>query len=106
MGALHDGHQSLIAQARKTCNIVIVSIFVNPLQFGPSEDFGLYPRDFSEDLTICRKEKIDAVFVPQLEDLYPHDFQTTITVNKLSQQWEGEHRPTHFQGVTTIVTEM
>ena len=106
MGALHDGHRSLITQARKTCDIVVVSIFVNPLQFDPSEDFGRYPRDLSKDLTICRKEKADAVFIPQLEDLYPHDFQTTITVSKLSKQWEGEYRPTHFQGVTTIVTKL
>ena len=106
MGALHDGHRSLITQARKTCDIVVVSIFVNPLQFDPSEDFGRYPRDLSKDLTICRKEKTDAVFIPQLEDLYPHDFQTTITVSKLSKQWEGEYRPTHFQGVTTIVTKL
>ena len=106
MGALHDGHRSLITQARKTCDIVVVSIFVNPLQFDPSEDFGRYPRDLSKDLAICRKEKTDAVFIPQLEDLYPHDFQTTITVSKLSKQWEGEYRPTHFQGVTTIVTKL
>ena len=85
---------------------MVVSIFVNPLQFEPSDDFGHYPRDLSKDLTICRKEKADAVFIPQWQDLYPHEFQTTVTVNKLSQRWEGEHRPTHFQGVTTIVTKL
>ena len=106
MGALHDGHRSLIARAKKTCDTVVVSIFVNPLQFEPSEDFGRYPRDLSKDLAICRKEKADAVFIPQWQNLYPHDFQTTITINKLSQRWEGEHRPTHFQGVTTIVTKL
>jgi pantoate--beta-alanine ligase len=106
MGALHDGHRSLIARARKSCDTVVVSIFVNPLQFEPSDDFGHYPRDLSKDLTMCRKEKADAVFIPQWQDLYPHEFQTTVTVNKLSQRWEGEHRPTHFQGVTTIVTKL
>jgi pantoate--beta-alanine ligase len=85
---------------------VIVSIFVNPLQFEPSEDFWCYPRDFSKDLIICRKEKADVVFMPQLQDLYPHDFQTTVTVKKISRLWEGKHRPTHFQGVTTVVTKL
>ena len=106
MGALHDGHRSLIARAKKTCDNVVISIFVNPLQFEPSEDFGSYPRDLSKDLTICRKEKADVVFIPKPQDLYPQDFQTMVTVNKLSQRWEGEHRPTHFQGVTTIVAKL
>jgi pantoate--beta-alanine ligase len=85
---------------------VVISIFVNPLQFELSEDFGRYPRDLSKDLTICRKEKADVVFIPKPQDLYPQDFQTMVTVNKLSQRWEGEHRPTHFQGVTTIVAKL
>ena len=106
MGALHDGHRSLIARAKKTCDNVVISIFINPLQFEPSEDFGIYPRDLSKDLTICRKEKADVVFIPKPQDLYPQDFQTMVTVNKLSQRWEGEHRPTHFQGVTTIVAKL
>ena len=106
MGALHDGHRSLIARAKKTCDNVVISIFVNPLQFELSEDFGRYPQDLSKDLTICRKEKADVVFIPKPQDLYPQDFQTMVTVNKLSQRWEGEHRPTHFQGVTTIVAKL
>ena len=106
MGALHAGHQSLIQRAQRMCQTVVVSIFVNPLQFGPTEDFQDYPRELSQDLSLCRKGNVDVVFIPQLEDLYPKDFQTTITVKKLSKRWEGEHRPTHFQGVTTIVTKL
>lgn len=106
MGAMHAGHRSLIQRARQTCNIVVVSIFVNPLQFGPTEDYRRYPRDLSRDLALCRDENVDVVLVPQVEDLFPSDFQTTVTVNELSRRWEGEHRPTHFQGVTTIVTKL
>ena len=88
MGALHDGHRSLIARAKKTCDTVVVSIFVNPLQFEPSEDFGRYPRDLSKDLAICRKEKADAVFIPQWQNLYPHDFQ--------GSPWIGMSDGTYF----------
>ncbi len=106
MGAMHAGHRSLIQRARRTCNTVVVSIFVNPLQFGPAEDYRRYPRDLSRDLALCREENVDVVLLPQLEDLFPSDFQTRVTVSELSQRWEGEHRPTHFQGVTTIVTKL
>ncbi len=84
----------------------MVSIFVNPLQFGPTEDYRRYPRDLSQDITRCRDENVDLVFIPKLETLYPHNFQTTVTVKALSQRWEGSRRPTHFQGVTTIVTKL
>lgn len=106
MGAFHAGHRALIQRARRTSQTLVVSIFVNPLQFGPSEDFRRYPRDLSQDLTLCREEDVDIVFIPQLEHLYPSDFQTNVTVTTLTQRWEGEHRPTHFQGVTTIVTKL
>ncbi len=106
MGALHAGHRSLIQRARRTCGTVVVSIFVNPLQFGPTEDYRRYPRDLSQDIACCREENVDLVFIPKLETLYPHNFQTTVAVKALSQRWEGEHRPTHFQGVTTIVTKL
>ena len=106
MGALHAGHRSLIKRARRTCQMVVVSVFVNPLQFGPTEDFGRYPRNLSHDLTLCREEGVDAVFLPQQDTLYPPNFQTTVSVNKLTTRWEGEHRPSHFQGVTTIVTKL
>lgn len=106
MGALHAGHRSLMQRARRTCQTVVVSIFVNPLQFGPTEDYRRYPRDLSQDLARCREENVDLVFIPKLETLYPHNFQTTVAVEALSRRWEGEHRPTHFQGVTTIVTKL
>ena len=106
MGALHAGHRSLIQRARRTCGTVVVSIFVNPLQFGPAEDYRRYPRDLSQDLACCREENVDLVFFPKPDILYPPDFQTTVSVETLSQRWEGEHRPTHFQGVTTIVTKL
>ena len=106
MGALHAGHRSLIQRASRSCRTVVVSIFVNPLQFGPAEDCRRYPRDPSGDLALCREENVDVVFLPQSDNLYPSHFQTTVTVKALSQRWEGVHRPTHFQGVTTIVTKL
>lgn len=106
MGALHAGHQSLVQRARRTCQTVVVSLFVNPLQFGPAEDYRRYPRDLEADLARCREENVDLVFIPKVETLYPQDFQTTVTVGTLAQQWEGTHRPTHFRGVTTVVTKL
>lgn len=106
MGALHAGHRSLIQRARRTCQTVAVSIFVNPLQFGPVEDYRRYPRDLSQDLASCREEHVDLVFLPEPDTLYPRDFQTTVAVSTLAQRWEGERRPTHFQGVTTVVTKL
>ena len=106
MGALHDGHRSLIQRARRTCGTVVVSLFVNPLQFSPAEDYRRYPRDLSQDLARCREENVDLVFVPKLETLYPRDFQTTVAVRTFSRRWEGEQRPSHFQGVTTVVTKL
>ena len=81
-------------------------MFVNPLQFGPAEDYHRYPRAPSGDLALCREERVDVVFLPTSDTLYPSNFQTTVTVTALSQRWEGAHRPTHFQGVTTIVTKL
>jgi len=106
MGALHDGHRSLIQRARKQCETVVVSIFVNPLQFGPTEDYRRYPRDLAGDFSLCREEHVDFVFLPQSAGLYPSRFQTSVIVHELSRRWEGEHRPTHFQGVTTVVTKL
>lgn len=106
MGALHAGHRSLMQRARRTCGTVVVSIFVNPLQFGPAEDYRRYPRDLSQDLACCREENVDLVFLPKPDILYPRDFQTIVSVETLSRRWEGEHRPTHFQGVTTVVTKL
>ncbi len=106
MGALHEGHLSLILQARKQCSIVVVSIFVNPLQFSPTEDLKKYPREMKTDQHLCREVGVDLVFAPSIEEFYPKDFQTSVTVNCLSQCWEGEVRPTHFEGVTTVVTKL
>ena len=106
MGALHAGHRSLMQRARRTCHTVVVSLFVNPLQFGPAEDYRRYPRDPSQDLACCREENVDLVFIPKPETLYPQDFQTTVAVSTLAQRWEGEYRPTHFQGVTTVVSKL
>ncbi len=106
MGALHDGHLSLIHRARKRCRTVVVSVFVNPLQFGEAEDLGRYPRSFPADRRLCREAGVDLLFAPSLEEFYPSNFQTTVTVNRLTQRWEGEFRPTHFQGVTTVVTKL
>ena len=106
MGALHEGHLSLIRQARKHCSNVVVSIFVNPLQFGPAEDLQKYPRDMNADECLCREGGVDLVFAPSSEELYPKDFQTSVTVNRLSRSWEGKVRPTHFEGVTTVVTKL
>lgn len=106
MGALHAGHRSLMQRARRTCRTVVVSLFVNPLQFGPAEDYRRYPRDLSQDLACCREENVDLVFIPNSGALYPQDFQTTVAVRTLSRRWEGEHRPAHFQGVTTVVTKL
>jgi pantoate--beta-alanine ligase len=106
MGALHEGHLSLIRQARKHCSTVIVSIFVNPLQFGPTEDLSWYPRPVKSDQQLCGEAGVDLLFRPSSEELYPNDFQTSVKVNRLSQRWEGEARPTHFEGVTTIVTKL
>jgi pantoate--beta-alanine ligase len=106
MGALHDGHLSLIGQARKLCKTVVVSIFVNPLQFGPAEDLSRYPRTVKSDQQVCREAGVDLLFLPSRAEFYPKDFQTSVTVNRLSQRWEGEARPTHFEGVTTVVTKL
>jgi pantoate--beta-alanine ligase len=106
MGALHEGHLSLIHRARNQCDLVIVSIFVNPLQFGPTEDLSRYPRVFEDDRKLCRQTGVDILFAPEGKDFYPATFQTTVTVNRLTEQWEGAIRPAHFQGVTTVVTKL
>jgi pantoate--beta-alanine ligase len=106
MGALHEGHLSLIRQARKHCSTVVVSIFVNPLQFGPAEDLSRYPRPVKSDQLLCRESGVDLLFAPSREECYPKDFQTSVKVSRLSRRWEGESRPTHFEGVTTVVTKL
>jgi pantoate--beta-alanine ligase len=106
MGALHEGHRTLIRAARLACDAVVVSIFVNPTQFGPTEDLSKYPRQLRLDRALCRKEGIDIVFVPGTKTMYPAGSQTVVTVPSIARRWEGEARPHHFQGVATIVTKL
>lgn len=103
MGALHEGHLNLIHEARAMCDVVVVSIFVNPTQFGPGEDFGAYPRDLTADSALLAEYNVDYVFAPTMEEIYPQGSSTFVTVEGLSEQLEGASRPGHFRGVTTIV---
>jgi pantoate--beta-alanine ligase len=103
MGALHDGHLSLIHEARALCDVVVVSIFVNPTQFGPAEDFESYPRDLTADSAILTEYNVDYVFAPKVEEIYPSGSSTFVTVERLSSELEGASRPGHFRGVTTVV---
>ena len=104
MGALHEGHLSLIRRAASQNDVVIVTIFVNPLQFGPGEAFARYPRDLRRDLRLARAAGADVVFAPTVEQLYPAPFQTVVEVGPLAERWEGRSRPGHFRGVATVVT--
>jgi pantoate--beta-alanine ligase len=106
MGALHIGHISLIEAAVKDCDFVVVSIFVNPTQFGPGEDFEKYPRPLQADLEICRKAQVDVVFAPEPEQMYPTENLTWVTVEKLTGSLCGRSRPGHFRGVTTVCTKL
>ena len=106
MGALHDGHVSLIRRVQELSDVVVVSIFVNPTQFGPEEDYAEYPRSLTEDVDICIAEKVDYVFSPSVEELYPSNSSTFVEVEKLSADLEGAHRPGHFRGVATIVFKL
>jgi len=106
MGALHVGHVSLIEAARKDCDFVVISIFVNPTQFGPGEDFEKYPRPLEADLEICRKAGVDAVFAPASEIMYPGENLTWVTVEKLTRPLCGRCRPGHFRGVATVCTKL
>ena len=106
MGALHAGHASLIAAARRECDFVVVSIFVNPTQFAPHEDLAKYPRPLEADRRVCHQAGADLVFVPTVEAIYPAGFSTYVTVEGLSSILEGVARPTHFRGVTTVVLKL
>ena len=106
MGALHEGHLSLIREARKETNFLVVSIFVNPTQFGPREDFKKYPRSLKKDIDLLYKNKVDAVFYPEAYKVYPHGYKTYVEVEGLSDLLCGKSRPIHFKGVTTIVLKL
>lgn len=104
MGALHDGHLSLVREARRMCDVVVVSVFVNPTQFGPGEDFEHYPRDLTKDTALLTDYNVDYIFAPTVEEIYPKGFSTYVNVEGLSEQLEGASRPGHFRGVATVVT--
>src|SRR6056297_1931852 len=106
MGFLHEGHLSLIRNSVNNEDFTVVSIFVNPTQFAPDEDYDEYPRDFSRDEELCRCEGVDAVFYPPVEEMYPEDFSTWVTEKDLSGRLCGRSRPNHFAGVTTVVSKL
>ncbi|MCR9198699.1 MAG: pantoate--beta-alanine ligase [Planctomycetaceae bacterium] len=106
MGALHAGHVSLIEAAREECDCVVATIFVNPTQFAPGEDFEKYPRTLEDDLARCEAAGADLVFTPQTSAMYADDAQTTVVVSELTKVLEGAHRPSHFDGVTTVVAKL
>ncbi len=107
MGALHAGHRQLIREAQVMQNtVVVVSIFVNPLQFGPNEDLAKYPRQFESDVDICRDERVGIVFAPSAEDMYPAGAQVTVNAGPLGDELEGASRPGHFGGVLTVVSKL
>jgi len=106
MGYLHEGHLSLVRIARRRGDVVVVSIFVNPTQFGPSEDYHSYPRDEKRDLSLLKKEKVDFVFIPSVEEMYPENYQTYVEVTEMSKYLCGKSRPGHFRGVCTVVTKL
>ena len=106
MGALHEGHLSLIRFARAACDRVIISIFVNPLQFGPAEDFARYPRPFEKDLALAEKEGVDAVFAPEAAEMYPAPNAITVDPGPVGEILEGASRPGHFRGVLTVVAKL
>jgi pantoate--beta-alanine ligase len=104
MGALHEGHLSLVREARRMCDTVVVSIFVNPKQFGPGEDFQSYPRDLTKDTGLLGDYNVDYIFAPAPEEIYPKGFATSVEVANLSETLEGAARPGHFRGVSTVLT--
>jgi pantoate--beta-alanine ligase len=106
MGYLHDGHASLMRAARAGTDVVVVSIFVNPLQFGPAEDLEEYPRDLERDTALCAEAGVDVIFAPAVDEMYPRPVLTTVSVAEVSAPLEGAHRPTHFAGVATVVAKL
>ncbi len=106
MGALHKGHASLIRRSRKDNDVTVVSIFVNPAQFGPREDFKRYPRPVNKDIALCKKEGVDFIFYPSVSDMYPAGFKTYVCVEQLSNLLCGKSRPGHFRGVATVVAKL
>jgi len=106
MGALHEGHLTLVRRAREDCDVVVVSLFVNPSQFGPGEDLAAYPRDEARDAALAADAGASVLFAPPVEEVYPAGFATTVSVRGVSEPLEGAHRPRHFDGVATVVAKL
>lgn len=106
MGALHEGHMTLVDEARRRADFVVVSVFVNPLQFGANEDLGKYPRTLPSDSALCAARGVDLVYAPDVPTMYPDGFATTIEVSGVTERLEGAHRPGHFRGVATVVAKL
>ena len=106
MGSLHEGHLSLVRECRAKSDVTVVSIFVNPAQFGPKEDLGSYPRDLDRDAGLLEKEGVDYVFHPEPSDMYPEGYRTYVTVEDLEDRLCGRSRPGHFRGVCTVVLKL
>ncbi len=106
MGALHEGHASLIRRCRSECGFAVVSIFVNPTQFGPTEDLAKYPRPFEQDCQLCQREGVDVVFAPETQEMYPDKNLCWVNVETISEHLCGASRPGHFQGVCTVVAKL
>jgi len=106
MGYLHDGHKALIRESKVQNDVTVISIYVNPTQFGPSEDYERYPRDLDRDMAICEELGVDVVFVPGDEEMYPEGFSTSVNVGGITEVLEGEFRPGHFRGVATVVLKL
>ena len=106
MGYLHEGHTALIEEAKKHADLVAVSIFVNPLQFGPEEDYDSYPRDLERDLNICREHGVDIVFHPEVNEMYPEEMEFNLGIKSMANILDGVKRPGHFEGVVTVVSKL
>ena len=106
MGYFHEGHLSLMRRAKAECDLCVVSLFVNPTQFGPSEDFQRYPRDFARDAALAESVGVDLLFAPEVEEMYPDGYQTYVEVTEVTRRLEGAARPGHFRGVATVCTKL
>lgn len=106
MGALHVGHMSLVERARKECDVTVLSVFVNPLQFNRKDDLDRYPRVFEQDLDLCGKNDVAVIYTPPESEIYPKGFMSKVQVGEITTRWEGAHRPGHFDGMATVVTKL
>lgn len=106
MGALHEGHLSMMRRSVEENDVTVISVFVNPLQFGPNEDFDAYPRQIEQDVALVKEINVDYVFHPEVEEMYPNELSVTLKVGRLAEALEGAQRPGHFDGVVTVVNKL